>query len=136
MLCKQRQGSLLMLRSMRRPPTIVWVYREKRWQEITSLDVVPGDVLSLSTEDSKRRSLILSHHRQQQQSQQFGVEENIDTENVVPCDLLLIRGSCVVNEAMLTGSQVFWLHHSCFILICFFSHIHLCCLLSSHFFRR
>jgi len=91
-----------MLRGMRRSPTIVWVYREKRWQKIVSLDVVPGDVISLSSNDSKEQSLVLNHHGKLTHS---GMDQYTETsaENFVPCDLLLVRGACVVNEAMLTG---------------------------------
>ena len=32
-----------------------------------------------------------------------GVTGNDEKEKVIPCDALLIRGSCIINEAMLTG---------------------------------
>jgi cation-transporting ATPase 13A1 len=50
MLCKQRQSSLLMLRNMRRPPVEIFVLRGGRWEERSSEEIVPGDVISLKAE--------------------------------------------------------------------------------------
>ncbi len=46
--------------------------------EILSNQLVPGDVLILSTERGSQ---------------------------IVPCDILLLRGTCVVNESILTGES-------------------------------
>ncbi|CAH0482113.1 unnamed protein product [Peronospora belbahrii] len=76
---KQRQQNMDTLLHMRRPPQLCLVYRSGRWSQILSDDLVPGDICSV------------------------GHNEN---DNVVPCDLLLLRGSCVVNESMLSGESV------------------------------
>lgn len=75
-----RLRSLKELRGMRNRPFSVFVFREKKWQQITSLDLLPGDVIS--------------------------VPRAKDAEDVVPCDLLILAGGAVVNEAMLTGESV------------------------------
>jgi cation-transporting ATPase 13A1 len=87
MMCKQRLNSLEMLRNMRRPPMLVYVFRAKSWVNIMSDQLVPGDVVSLKSGKKTVRNY-----------------EN--EENIVPCDVVLIRGKCVVNEAMLTGESV------------------------------
>lgn len=60
------------------PPTFVKVYRQKKWISIQSYELVPGDLISLGRGSS---------------------------EFVCPADILLLSGSCVVNEAMLTGES-------------------------------
>mmetsp|Transcript_28585 Transcript_28585/g.36928 ORF Transcript_28585/g.36928 Transcript_28585/m.36928 type:complete len:1093 (-) Transcript_28585:313-3591(-) len=94
-VCKQRQGSLEFVRGMRRPPYQLFVYRLRTWQLASSLELLPGDICSLRT-----------------QRIQAGVGGNSDggnnaeDEHYVPADMLLLKGNCVVNEAMLTGESV------------------------------
>ena len=100
MLCKQRQNSLLMLRSMRRPPVQLWVYRGG-WIETLSLFLVPGDIISIGSKASKPQNLKYASIS----------DNNSSDDSTLPCDALVIRGSCVVNEAMLTGDEASMLFH-------------------------
>eukprot|EP00605_Chrysophyceae_sp_TOSAG23-4_P000630 GSChrysophyteH1.ASY1.ANO1.711.1 assembled CDS len=75
MLCRRRQAGVQVLRSMRRPPTTIQVYRNSKWDFASTESLLPGDI-------------------------------NITEECTIPVDAMLIRGSCVVSEAMLTGESV------------------------------
>jgi cation-transporting ATPase 13A1 len=81
-LCVQRLRNLEQLRSMRRPARLLYAYRQKKWRPVMSDDVVPGDVIALSTSQRRKDPI------------------------PVPCDCLLLGGSAVVSEAMLTGESV------------------------------
>lgn len=85
-LVKQRIRNAVMLSKMRTKPQPVQVFRDKRWVKVTSTDLVPGDLISL-------------YHS--------GKSPAPGTAAVMcPADVLLLKGSCVVNEAMLTGESV------------------------------
>lgn len=75
-----RLRSLRELRGMRNPPRDLLVLRNSRWTSTSSANLAPGDVVSLCRGSSE--------------------------DELVPCDVLLLGGAAVVNEAMLTGESV------------------------------
>ena len=90
-----RRKNLQRLRETLRPPYPVLCYRFEEWSWVRSEDLVAGDILSLTIADhhpSSKHKHKQQHHQQQQRQ--------------VPCDALLLAGSAVVNEAMLTGESV------------------------------
>ncbi|QGA12721.1 hypothetical protein EYB26_000366 [Talaromyces marneffei] len=74
----QRQRTLNEFRGMNIKPYDIWVFRENKWQEITSDKVLPGDLVSVN---------------------------RTKEDGGVACDILLIQGSAIVNEAMLSGES-------------------------------
>jgi manganese-transporting P-type ATPase len=68
------------LRSMRKPPQEIWVHREGKWEKVMTDDLYPEDIVLLNRTSGQKK------------------------QNV-PCDLLLLSGSAVVNEAILTGES-------------------------------
>lgn len=76
----QRQQNMKRLRSMRQVPQEVFVYRFERWIKITTDELYPGEIILLKKNKNQKKCMI-------------------------PCDLLLISGSAVVNESILTGES-------------------------------
>ena len=74
----QRLRTLTEFRTMAVAPYPVFVRRDNSWVKIQSDDLLPGDVISVG--------------RQQ-------------TETNIPADILLVRGTCIMNEAMLSGES-------------------------------
>ncbi|KAK9718854.1 putative cation-transporting ATPase 1 [Basidiobolus ranarum] len=74
----QRLKTLKEFRSLSMQPFKIHARRNGRWIEVQSDELIPGDLCSIvrSTE-----------------------------ETAVPCDMILVDGSCIVNEAMLSGES-------------------------------
>ncbi|KAJ7049439.1 hypothetical protein C8F01DRAFT_1069054 [Mycena amicta] len=74
----QRVRTLTEFRTMSVQPYPIQCYRDKKWQEIQTDKLLPGDVISLAPQQN---------------------------ELIVPADVLLVHGTCIVNEAMLSGES-------------------------------
>ena len=72
------------LRAMRVQPYQLWVHRNEKWTQIMSDEIYPGDVVLIERDKDK---------------------DTKKKKQTVPCDLLILSGSAVVSEAILTGES-------------------------------
>lgn len=93
-----RLKSLQALRGMGNKTRAVWVYRVGKWTKIDSTEILPGDLMSLTR--------IKPHYAKDEKDSKKRMPIEDEGGDIVPADLLLLRGSTVVNEASLTGESV------------------------------
>lgn len=74
----QRQRTMNEFRSMSIKPYDIWTFRQNKWIEIQSDKLLPGDLVSVS---------------------------RTKEDSGVACDMLLVEGTAIVNEAMLSGES-------------------------------
>lgn len=74
----QRRTTMKEFQTMGIQPYPIYAHRNGKWTEIQTDALLPGDVVSIT---------------------------RTQEESAIPCDLLLLDGSAIVNEAMLTGES-------------------------------
>ncbi|KDQ55430.1 hypothetical protein JAAARDRAFT_208707 [Jaapia argillacea MUCL 33604] len=74
----QRVRTLTEFRTMSVAPYPIQSFRDSRWLTISTEELLPGDVISIVRHQS---------------------------ETTIPADILLVSGTCIVNEAMLSGES-------------------------------
>lgn len=93
-----RLKSLQRLRETLRPPMQLWVYRCKAWEAIMSDQLVAGDIVSIGSGTGQPMAGVGRGRRGGAHDHEGGTH--------MPCDMLLLGGGAVVNEAVLTGESV------------------------------
>ncbi len=80
----QRKKNMTRLRAMRVKPYTLHVFRGGKWKDIWSYELLPGDICLLEPEPSRKP----------------------ENRRVIPCDLLVLHGSGICEESILTGESV------------------------------
>ncbi len=90
----QRSRTQKMLGGMAPIPSPIYVYRGGAWTVVTTKDILPKDIISVSTK------------KQPKNESTPAAPQPAQKDESIPCDCLILRGSAVVNESSLTGESI------------------------------
>lgn len=74
----QRRTTMSEFQSMGIKPYTIYTFRDNKWKQLQTNELLPGDIVSIT---------------------------RTSDDSAIPCDLLLLDGSAIVNEAMLSGES-------------------------------
>ena len=126
----QRIMNLVTLRKMRNPPHYINVFRNNNWSKLSSVDLLPGDIVSIvpgtnletcPEPDNKQENnafFVNIINKMKELKKKAEEKKGIKSVNTIininkekepyplTCDLLLLSGTVIINESMLTGESI------------------------------
>lgn len=100
----QRLKTMKMLNSMGTKPYGIKVYRGKEWTEVQTSELLPGDLVELTSIAPPPAESKPEAGKEQEAAKPKRPEAQVALD-IVPCDCVIIRGEAVVSEASLTGES-------------------------------
>ena len=101
----QRVSTLKEFRTMSVDPYPIYCYRDKKWVIIQSDTLLPGDVISISRNAASAEPKKHDSKPKEKKSDEDKDKETTTPDRSIPADALILRGTCIVNEAMLSGES-------------------------------
>lgn len=121
MLVVDRMSVSMSIRNLRIKPQEIYIYRNNKWIKGNTHDLFPGDIVSI-----KPSSNIKELEDNSLEKDLIEIKKNIpfgnklpptffdkiknmgkgETKPVLPCDLIILQGSVLVDESILTGEAV------------------------------
>ena len=118
-LVQQQLKNMEMIRQMGNKPFKIMVYRMRKWIKVNSDELLPGDICSVTRNvTSVAVTPIATNSTNPNNNTNAPANPNNQPFNL-PCDMLLLRGQCIINESMLTGESVPII--KVFFYLCFYS---------------
>eukprot|EP00835_Amoeboradix_gromovi_P000670 NODE_25_length_35605_cov_0.353461.p2 type:complete len:1113 gc:universal NODE_25_length_35605_cov_0.353461:7206-10544(+) len=93
----QRLRTLNEFHQMQHPAFNVYCYRKSKWTLISTQNLLPTDIISIPISRDVKV--------EQEASIRNPVKQTVVIETMTPCDCILLKHSCVVNEAILSGES-------------------------------
>lgn len=97
-LVQQQLRNLNEIRKMGNRSYPILVYRDRAWTRVPTDELVPGDLVSVSRQAEESAN--------DEDEANASAKHELSGSRLVPCDLLLLRGSCIIDESLLTGESV------------------------------
>ena len=117
-----RMTTMMNLRSLILKPQFIYVYREGRWTNVNSGELRPGDIVSVlpsnkvkeisnemsedDTIDQLRKNIPFGDKIPKGMIMKMYQGGKNECKPVLPCDLVVLAGNCIVDESILTGESV------------------------------
>ena len=117
-----RMTTMMNLRSLILKPQHVYAFRDEKWARLNSAELRPGDLISVvaankvkeiadeATEDDNleqlRKNIPFGDKIPKGMIMKMYSGGKNESKPVLPCDLVVLAGSCVVDESILTGESI------------------------------